>query len=252
MRRREPENLEAEHSPKAIAERIAADPRHGYVRDFVYGSIDGLVTTFAIVSGAYGAALSTSVIVILGFVNLLADGFSMAVSNYLGTKADRQVLERARLTEERHIDEIPDGEADEVREIFRQKGFEGELLEQIVTVITNDRKLWIDTMLTEEWGLALHGPSPVKAAMTTFAAFVLVGLVPLLPFVALTGSDGIPATKFALSAVLTGVAFFGVGAFKTASAVGRWYRAGLETLLMGGGAALLAWLVGLALRGLAT
>ena len=251
MTDREQRKLEDEHSPDAIAERIAADPQHGYIRDFVYGSIDGLVTTFAIVSGAYGAALSTSVIVILGLVNLLADGFSMAVSNYLGTKADRQVLERARQNEERHIDEIPDGETDEVREIFRQKGFEGELLEQIVTVITNDRKLWIDTMLKEEWGLALHGPSPVKAAMTTFAAFVIVGLIPLLPFISLAGSNGIAATKFAISALLTAFAFFGVGALKNAFTSGRWYRAGLETLLMGGGAALLAWLVGLALRGLA-
>lgn len=251
MTDREQRQLEAEHSPAAIAERIAADPQHGYIRDFVYGSIDGLVTTFAIVSGAYGAALSTNVIVILGLVNLLADGFSMAVSNYLGTKADRQVLERARQNEERHIDEIPRGETDEVREIFRQKGFDGELLEQIVTVITNDRKLWIDTMLKEEWGLALHGPSPVKAAMTTFAAFVFVGLIPLLPFLSFAATNSIAATKFTVSAVLTALAFFGVGALKNVFASGRWYRAGLETLLMGGGAALLAWLVGLALRRLA-
>lgn len=249
MKNRETQSLQAEHSPTAIAERIAADPRHSYIRDFVYGSIDGLVTTFAIVSGAYGASLSTGVIVVLGFVNLLADGFSMAVSNYLGTKADRQILERARRTEERHIEQIPDGEIEEIREIFRQKGFDGELLEQIVTVITNDRKLWIDTMLKEEWGLALQGPSPVRAAMTTFAAFVLVGLVPLLPFISFAKPNGIVTTKFAVSAVLTAIAFFGVGALKNAFVSGRWYRAGLETLLMGGGAAVLAWLVGLALRG---
>ena len=88
--------LEAEHTPAAVAARIAADAKHWYLRDFVYGAIDGSVTTFAIVSGVVGAELSVRVILILGFVNLLADGFSMAVSNYLGTKADHQIVERAR------------------------------------------------------------------------------------------------------------------------------------------------------------
>lgn len=239
--------LEAEHTPKAVAARIAADPRHHYLRDFVFGSIDGLVTTFAIVSGALGAELSTNIVVVLGFVNLLADGFSMAVSNYLGTKAERQVVERARLTEERHVDEIPHGETEEVRAIFRQKGFEGDLLERIVNVITSDRNLWIETMLKEEWGLGLHGPSPVKAAWITFAAFVVVGVIPVLPFVVLTG-DGIQPAQFIISAGLTAAAFFGVGALKSLAAADNWFRSGMETLLMGGGAAMLAWLVGLAMR----
>jgi len=243
--------LEAEHSPPAIAQRLAEDPKQGYLRDFVYGSIDGLVTTFAIVSGALGAALSTRVIVILGFVNLIADGFSMAVSNYLGTKADRQSLDRARRIEERHIDEIPHGETEEIREIFRQKGFDGDLLERVVDVITGDRQIWVDTMLKEEWGLSLYGPSPVKAALMTFAAFVLVGLIPVLPFVVPSDADGVPPLLFAVSSVLTAAAFFGIGTLKSIFAAGQWLRSGLETLLMGGGAALLAWLVGTALRGLA-
>ncbi len=247
----DPHPLAADHTPAAIAARIADDPRQGYVRDFVYGSIDGLVTTFAIVSGAHGAELSTGIIVILGFVNLLADGFSMGVSNYLGTKADRQVLERARMTEERHIREIPQGETAEVREIFRQKGFEGDLLEQIVTVITQDRKLWIDTMLQEELGLSLRGPAPLKAGLVTFAAFVVVGLIPLLPFVVVTGVGDFRPAQFAVSTALTAVAFFGVGTLKNLFAAGRWHRAGLETLLLGGGAAVLAWAVGAALRGVA-
>lgn len=244
-------NLKAEHSPAAIADRLAGDPKHVYLRDFVYGSIDGLVTTFAIVSGALGAGLSTSVILILGFVNLVADGFSMAVSNYLGTKADRQVLEKARRIEEHHVDQIPQGEVEEIREIFRQKGFEGELLEQVIGVITADRTLWIDTMLKEEWGLSLHGPSPTRAALVTFAAFVVVGLVPLLPFLFPSQTNGVALAAFGVSSVLTAGAFFAVGTLKSLFAAGQWFRSGSETLLMGGGAALLAWLVGVALRGLA-
>ena len=131
--------LEAEHSPAAVAARIGSDGGHWYLRDFVYGAIDGGVTTFAIVSGVVGAELSMRVIVILGFVNLLADGFSMAVSNYLATKADRQIVERARAIEETHIDAIPHGEKEEIREIFRQKGFQADLLEQVVEVVPSDR-----------------------------------------------------------------------------------------------------------------
>ena len=246
MATNEPNGLEADHTPAAIAARIAADPKHAYLRDFIYGSIDGLVTTFAIVSGALGAGLSSSIIVVLGFVNLLADGFSMAVSNYLGTKTDRQMVDRARTIEERHVDEIPQGEAAEVREIFRTKGFDGELLDRIVEVITSDRKLWIETMLREEWGLALQGPSPKKAALVTFGAFVVVGLIPVLPFLTFSEAMG---PHFAVSAALTACAFFGVGALKSQSTDGSWLRSGIETLLMGGAAAVLAWTVGMALRG---
>jgi len=242
--------LEADHTPAAVAVRMAADCAHGYLRDFVYGSIDGCVTTFAIISVVVGAQLSGRVIVILGLANLLADGFSMAVSNFLGTKTERQVVHRARAIEEMHVDEIPGGEEEEIREIFRQKGFKGELLEQVVEVVTNDRKLWIETMLKEEWGLSLHGSSPVKAALITFAAFVCLGFIPLLPFILFYSWDGASVGCFYASCALTGLAFFGIGGLKSVLATENWFRSGSETLLMGGGAALLAFLVGTLLKGL--
>ena len=78
--------LKQDHSPHAIRCRLEAGPQHSYVRDYVYGAIDGAVTTFAIVAGVAGAQLSGGVVVVLGLANLLGDGFSMAVSNYLGTR----------------------------------------------------------------------------------------------------------------------------------------------------------------------
>ncbi|HUG93460.1 MAG TPA: VIT1/CCC1 transporter family protein [Planctomycetaceae bacterium] len=242
--------LEAEHTPDAVAARIGAERRFGYIRDFVYGSIDGCVTTFAIVSGVVGAELSSGVIIVLGLANLLADGFSMAVSNYLGTKADRQVVGRARAIEEAHVERIPEGEREEIREIFRLKGFEGDLLERVVDVVTSDRRLWIDTMLREEWGLALEGPSPVKAGLVTFGAFVLLGTVPLAPFLIQPAAEDVAAV-FAVSCVLTALAFFGIGAWKSMFGTGRWLRSGIETLLMGGGAAVVAYAVGSLLKNLA-
>jgi VIT1/CCC1 family predicted Fe2+/Mn2+ transporter len=135
----------------------------------------------------------------------------------------------------------------EIREIFHQKGFEGELLDRVVEVITGNRQLWIETMLKEEWGLSLAEISPTRAAAVTFFAFIIVGMVPLLPF--LVFDDG--SLPFTLSIGMTAAVFFGIGALKARYVSESWIRAGLETLLMGGGAATLAYVVGVLLRGLA-
>jgi len=83
------DELRQEHTPQAVQRRLASGPDHSYLRDFVYGAIDGTVTTFAVVAGVAGAQLSPGIVVILGLANLIADGFSMGVSNYLGSKADQ-------------------------------------------------------------------------------------------------------------------------------------------------------------------
>jgi vacuolar iron transporter family protein len=244
------EGLQAEHTPEAVAERIHLDRPQNYLKDFVYGAIDGCVTTFAVVSGVIGAHLDTKIVLILGFANLLADGFSMAVSNFLGTKAEQQAIHRARQIEEAHVDHIPEGEVEEIRQIFRQKGFEGKLLERLVKVITGDRKLWVETMLKEEWGLSLTPVSPTRAGLATFAAFVLVGFVPLLPFTVASLIGVNDRMSFILSAAFTGLTFFFVGVLKAKYVAESWMRSGIETLLMGGGAAILAYVVGVALRGI--
>lgn len=139
--------MEHEHSAAAIAERLAAGPKQSYLRDWIYGGIDGAVTTFAVVSGVAGAELSSWVILVLGFANLFADGFSMAASNFLGTKAEQDDLLRLERIENRHIELEPEGEREEVRQIFQRKGFAGEDLERVVQLMTADRKRWVSTMV---------------------------------------------------------------------------------------------------------
>ena len=89
-----------------------------YISEFVYGGIDGAITTFAVVAGSVGASLDSAIIIILGFANLLADGFSMAAANFLGTRAENQQLDKLREIERKHIRQCPDGEREEVRQIL--------------------------------------------------------------------------------------------------------------------------------------
>lgn len=239
--------LRAQHTTEAIRRRIGRRPDHSHLGDFVLGAVDGTVTTFAIVAGSAGAGLSAGAALVLGLANVVADGFSMATSNFLKSRADQQIVERARLTEERHVDAIPDGEREEIRQIFAGKGFDGRVLDEVVEVITRDRRRWVDTMLVEEWGLQLDRPSATRAAVVTFWAFALAGLVPLVP---LAFAGPVEASRiFAVSAALTGVTFFGIGALRGRFSARSPLRTGLETLLVGGGAAGMAYGIGALLRG---
>lgn len=235
---------EHEHSPDAIAARLADGPRINYLRDFVYGGIDGAVTTFAIVAGALGADLSARVVLILGMANLLADGFSMAAANFSGTRTEIEDYDRLRAMEERHVHQFPEGEREEIRQIYRAKGFHGSGLETLVDLITSRREAWVDTMLTEEHGLALVKRSPLRAAFATFAAFVACGAVPLLPFVL-----SLPQPALTASA-MTALVFFGIGSFKSKWSAYSWWRSGSETLIIGMCAASLAYAAGRILEAL--
>jgi VIT1/CCC1 family predicted Fe2+/Mn2+ transporter len=237
--------MEHEHTVEAIQERLSAGPRQNYLRDWIYGGIDGAVTTFAVVSGVVGARLSAWVILVMGFANLLADGFSMAASNFLGTRAEHDDLKRLEAVEHRHVDLDPEGEREEVRQIFRGKGFAGDDLTRLVNLITSDRSRWVRTMLTEEYGLPQKVRSPWLAAICTFSAFLACGIVPLLPY--LFGSEN----TLALSTVLTGIVFFAIGSVKSRWSTAVWWRSGLSTLGLGATAAGLAYGVGLWLNHLA-
>lgn len=245
------QQLVTEHSRDEIRRRLERENQPDYLSDFVYGAIDGTVTTFAVVSGVAGADLSSSLVIILGFANLIGDGFSMAASNYLGTRTEHQLCDQARQREAAEIDLYPEGEREEIRQIFAAKGFEGETLEMVVETITADNKRWIDTMLTEEMGYSLIQKSPFKAASSTMAAFLLIGLIPLSPFVLELAGPEWMGSPYRFSTVMTGAAFFVVGAVKSRFVQQKWYWSGLETLLVGGAAAGLAYLVGMALGGLA-
>jgi VIT1/CCC1 family predicted Fe2+/Mn2+ transporter len=238
-------DLKELHRPAVIRRRLRARRSHSHLGDAVLGGIDGCVTTFAVVAGAAGGGLPDSVIVVLGFANLLADGFSMATSNYLNVKSRREEVHKARREEEDHIARVPRGEREEIRQIFRRKGFTGDVLEKIVGVITRDEALWVETMLTEEHGLQLEDRRPLGAGLATFGAFAAAGLMPLLPYL-LPGLAGTGA--LASSAGITALAFLAIGLLKGLVLRAPVIRSGLETLALGGTAAALAYAAGHAIR----
>lgn len=240
----EHEAIHSAHEPEAIARRLKSGPRANYLQDWVLGGIDGAVTTFAVVTGVAGAELSTKIILILGAANLLADGFSMAAGNYSGIKAERDDYERLREMEHRHIAVTPDGEREEVRQIFAAKGFEGKDLERAVEVITASHERWVQVMLEEEHGAPRVERSPLKAGLVTFAAFFVCGAVPLLPFL-FGGLDH----ALTIAAVMTGAVFFGIGTLKSKWSTARWWASGLETFGIGMTAAVAAYGVGALLKG---
>ena len=219
------------------------------IEDFVYGATDGAVTTFAVVAGVVGASLSPSVVLILGFANLFADGLSMSIGNYLSEKTHREYIQNQRKKEEWEIDNLTAQEVGEIRDIYKEKGFKEEILEEIVRVITSKKKIWIDTMMKEELGLVEDkNRIPRDTAITTFVAFNLIGMIPLVPFVLLHvfGFNGVWSTSdaFVYSIIFTAIAFFLIGTIRGTVVKRSLIRTGFSTLAIGGIAASVAYLVG--------
>ena len=217
--------------------------------DFIYGSIDGAVTTFAIVAGVMGASLPSVIILILGFANLFADGFSMAAANYQASKARNEYIEMKRKQEEWEIDNLEEQEKDEIRDIYSKKGFKDELLEEIVRIITSRRKVWVDTMMKEELGLIEDEKKPLDSSLSTFVGFNLIGLIPLIPFLAFMAMGIDPNSEaFFYSTIFVVCAFFIVGIIKGKIVKKSKIRSGFYTLIIGGIAATVAYFIGYGLH----
>ncbi len=217
--------------------------------DFIYGSIDGAVTTFAIVAGVMGASLPSGIILILGFANLFADGFSMAAANYQASKARNEFVEMKRKQEEWEIDNLEDQERNEIRDIYIKKGFKDELLDDVVRIITSRRKVWIDTMMKEELGLIEDTKNPIDSSVSTFIGFNIIGLIPLIPFMLfmMMGVE-LNSEAFAYSTISVLAAFFLVGVIKGKIVKKSMIHSGINTLIIGGIAATIAYLIGYGLN----
>jgi vacuolar iron transporter family protein len=210
-------------------------------RNVILGGQDGVVNVLGIVLGVATATNSTYIVLLAGLAATFAESISMAAVAYTSTRAEIEHYESEVRRELKEIDEIPDRERKEIEDIYRKKGFSGNLLKQVVDKICSNRKVWLGTMMRDELGL--ENPSE---GMSAFWQAVLVGgsavvgsLVPITTFFFLPVGASIPIALAASLAVL-----FVVGAYKSRMTSGKWLKGGLELMLIGGAAAVAGWLVG--------
>jgi VIT1/CCC1 family predicted Fe2+/Mn2+ transporter len=219
-----------------------------WIHDIVYGAHDGIVTTFAVVAGTAGAGLSPGIVIILGIANLLADGVSMGAGSFLSVKSEHDQYERLLKEEMKEIDEDPEIEREEIRDFYRKKGFSGKDLEKAVAIITNDKRVWAETMMHEEHGMIdSSGEKALLHGAATFLGFLIFGSVPLMPYVLSQARSD----NFTLAIIGTGMALLLVGITRSFVTRERIYRGVLEILLIGAVTASIAYGVGVALKSFA-
>ncbi|PIO00513.1 hypothetical protein COT72_01930 [archaeon CG10_big_fil_rev_8_21_14_0_10_43_11] len=232
---------------KSIAVHQIPEEKHtavgSYIKSAVYGGLDGIVTTFAVVAGVAGASLDASIVLILGFANLIADGISMAVGDYLSTKSEREYQQSERTREEWEMRHYPEGERNEMIDLYQQKGYEKKDAITIVDTLLKKPRAFVDTMMVDELGILEEKESPVYNALVTFGSFAAFGFIPLFSYViALLFS--LNADMFPIAIVFTAVTLFVLGALRYFVTGTNWIRAGLEMLVVGGLAAFVAYGIG--------
>lgn len=214
-----------------------------YLSEFVYGGIDGAVTTFAVVAGGFGANLDSGIIIILGFANLFADGFSMSVGAYLAAKSNIDNYKKHQDIEYWEVDNLPDVERQEIKEIYEAKGFKGELLEKVVDQICNNKDIWVAEMMKDELNMMEETKSPFKIGLATLISFIVVGFIPLMVYLWDFFSES-QLNIFLWTSILTGIAFMLVGWMKSVVNQTPALKSIAETLLLGLLAALVAYYIG--------
>ncbi len=225
--------------------------RYNWLPDFVYGGIDGSVTTFAVVAGVAGAQLSTAIVLILGFANLFADGFSMAVGKYSSDRAEKQRIQSVRKSLDREIHSDPEKARADLEEVLRNQGFHGRDLTKAVEMMSTNEAVWVDALMRHKYHLISETIEPAKGALATFIAFNVIGFIPLAAYVFNSFLNLDPRQLFQLTALFTLAALFIVGVIKAKVVRERWVWGGVETMLIGSAAAAIAYLVGYLLRGVA-
>ncbi len=209
--------------------------------DIILGGQDGLVNTLGVILGVAAASQETRIVLAAGLAATFAESISMAAVAYTSKIAERDYYKSELEREKREMKEVPAMEKDEIREIYRRKGFKGRLLEEITEVITSDDKVWLETMMQEELNLQPVLNKRVIAATFFVGISALIGaFIPLVPFIFLPIDYGIYVSIF-----FSALALFIVGAVKAKMTIGNWGKSGIELMFIGIISALIGYYVGL-------
>jgi DNA damage-binding protein 1 len=245
---------------KLAHETLSSDEQHmkesgQYIKAAVFGGLDGIITTFAVVASVAGANLSTGIVIIMGFSNLIADGISMGFGEFVSMQSEKDYVQAERNREEWEYDNGFEGEVKEMVELYMEKGFSKKEAEGIISVMAGHKDFFIDHMMVQELGMMPPDPeeSAWKSGLVMFFSFLIFGLIPLLSYLAFS-TINFPSNKenalFAIACVLTAVALFALGAIKSKFSTQSWWRSGLWVLLNGTLAAAAAYLIGFGLEAL--
>lgn len=219
------------------------DPHHGEFRlsDVILGGQDGLVNVLGVILGVAAATADTRIVIAAGLAATFAESISMGAVAYTSTLAENDLYHSEREREYRHIHLAPDVEVEEIRDIYRKKGFEGETLKKIVEVITSNPDVWVNVMMSEEFQLTLPEKSrAVNSALLVGFSALAGSFIPLFPFFFWNISLSI-----GLSIVIAALTLFIVGMYKARVTVGKPFRSGLEMAVIGTLSALAGYVVGL-------
>lgn len=209
--------------------------------EIILGGQDGLVNVLGVILGVAAATQDSRIIMAAGLAATFAESISMGAVAYTSKLAESDYYYSELAREKREIKEVPELETQEIRDIYRAKGFEGELLEKVVEVITSNEKVWLETMMRDELELSpVEKNHPISAAFIVGFSALFGSLVPLLPFVFLTVQVGTW-----VSLVVSAITLFIVGALKAKLTIGNWGKSGLEMAIIGIVSALAGYVVGL-------
>lgn len=213
------------------------------LRDYILGSQDGLVNVLGLVLGLATATRDVRIVLIGGLAAAFAESIAMAAVAYTSSKAVRDFYLSEVEREKKEMEEVPEVERDEIRDIYRKKGFNDEELDMIVNRITSNKEVWLDTMMTEELRLFPEGyERPALNGITVGVASILGSLLPLAPFVFLDLGNAVLT-----SVLLSLITLFIIGSIKARLTVGNWIRSGIEMGIIGGVAALAGYVIGILL-----
>lgn len=228
---------------KELLHHTQNDPHRqaSVLSDIILGGQDGLVNVLGVILGVAAATSNTHIVLVAGLAATFAESVSMGAVAYTSTVADAEFYESEREREYRHIREVPRLEKQEIREIYANKGFKGELLERIVETITADKDVWVAVMMAEEHQLTPSDrKKALRSALIVGLAAIIGSLIPLAPFMFTPVKTGIWVSILSAALVL-----FVFGMVKARLTVGRPLRSGFELALIGTVSALVGFAVGL-------
>lgn len=212
--------------------------------EIILGGQDGLVNVLGVILGVAAATHDVRVVLVAGLAAAFAESISMGAVAYTSTLANADFYESEKEREYRHIQDVPNLERDEIRSIYQEKGFSGQLLDKIVDTITANEDVWVAVMMSEEHKLIpVDRQSALKSALIVGISAIVGSIIPLIPFVILPIYGGMVGSVF-----LTATVLFLVGVYKARATVGKPLRSGLEIALIGTISALVGYIIGLLLK----